>query len=205
MENWLTFINAHSEYAYFCIFGAALLAGMNIPISIDLLMIISATLAATIIPEHLYHLFFAVFLGCLFSAWVAYILGRTVGPRLLKLPFFSKLLSPTRMKKIKDFYKKKGPFALILGRFIPFGVRNALYMSCGISRVPFFKFVIWEGLACALWSSICFTAYYSLGKNIETLYSNVKMINVFIFIAFSVTVIGTLWYKKRKKVKEENV
>lgn len=205
MEKWLEFIHTHSHHAHWYIFGAALLAGMNIPISIDLLMIISAILAATIIPANLLKLFFAIFLGCLFSAWIAYWIGRKLGPVLQKFPLFSKMLSEKKMEKVKKFYEKRGFFALIIGRFIPFGVRNGLYMSSGMSRISFLKFAVWDGIACALWSGICFFLYYTLGRNIDALYSRVKIVNLGIFIAFSVTVIAIIWYKRRKTEKKENV
>ena len=51
MEKWLEFTHAHAPHAHWIIFFAALLAGMNIPISIDLLMIISASLAAAVVPH----------------------------------------------------------------------------------------------------------------------------------------------------------
>lgn len=203
--NWIEFITAHASSAHWILLVGALLAGMNIPISIDLLMIIGATLAATIIPEHLIQLYFFLLIGCAISAWIAYWLGRIIGRKLLSIPFFSKFISPRRMAKVKTFYKKRGALALLIGRFIPFGVRNCLYMTCGMSRMPFMKFVLCDGIAVTLWSSLSFFLYYFLGKNIESLYSHVKWTNFFIFVAFSVTVIGIIWYKKKKKVKEENV
>ncbi|MBS0628809.1 MAG: DedA family protein [Verrucomicrobia bacterium] len=206
MEKLLEFVHNHAHHAHWLIFGSALLAGLNIPISIDLLMILSAILAATIIPANLLKLFFGIFLGCLFSAWIAYWVGRTLGPALQKVPFFSKILSQKKIDKVKKFYEKKGFFALIIGRFIPFGVRNGLFMSSGISHISFFKFALWDGVACALWSSICFFLYYTLGKNIDALYARVKIANLFIFLAFCVTVMAFIWYKKRKTTKkEENV
>lgn len=202
---WIEFIKAHANSAHWILLIGAILAGLNIPISIDLLMIIGATLAATVIPEHFFHIYFSLFIGCALSAWLAYWLGRTVGPKLARIPFFSKLISPKRMAKVRTFYQKRGAMALVIGRFIPFGVRNCLYMSSGMSRMPFLKFALCDGAACAFWSSLSFFLYYSLGKNIETLYSHVKWANFLIFALFSVTVIGIIWYKKKKKVKEENV
>ncbi|NGX59097.1 MAG: Inner membrane protein [Chlamydiae bacterium] len=205
MQSFITFIQNNAHIAHWALFGAALLAGMNIPISIDLLMIIGATLAATIIPEHLYQLYFSLLIGCALSAWISYWIGRMIGPKLLKLPFFSKVFSPKRMRKVKRFYQKRGLLSLVLGRFIPFGIRNCLYLSSGMSRMSFAKFALCDGFACGLWSTLSFFLYYLLGKNIDTLYSQVKWVNLFIFSAFSVTVIGIIWYKKKKKVKEENV
>lgn len=205
MESFLSLIKENAGQAHFWIFGAALLAGLNIPISIDLLMIASAILAAQFVPHNLFYLFGAITLGCLFSAWISYWFGRTAGQKLLKFSFFAKLFPPKRMKKVKSFYTKRGPFALILGRFIPFGVRNCLFMSCGMSRMSFQKFALYDGFACLFWSTICFFCYYTLGKNIDVLYNRIKILNIFIFIAFSVTVISVVWYNKRKKTKEGNV
>lgn len=196
MEHLLTFIQNHAEHAHFFLFALALLAGLNVPISIDLLMIAGATLAATILPQNLYLLFFSLFLGCVLSAWIAFFLGRLLG---------SKLMSKKWMLKVQAFYQKRGPIALVLGRFIPFGVRNALYMSSGMSKLPFARFALWDGLACLLWSVLSFSLYYAVGKNIDTLHSHVKSANIAIFGAFSVTVIGIIWYKKRKTIKEKNV
>lgn len=205
MNSLLPWIQEHAQHAHFALFGLALLAGMSFPISIDLLMIIGGTLAATVIPDHFYHLFFSLFIGCVLAAWIAYTLGRFVGRQLLTTRFFSKLFSPKRLNKMKRFYTKRGLFALVIGRFIPFGVRNALYMSCGMSRLRFWKFALWDTLACFLWSVVAFGLSYTLGKNIDVLYGRLKWINLAIFGAFSVTVIGIIWYKKRKKAKEENV
>lgn len=203
--NWVDWIQEHAHSAHWLLFGGALLAGFNIPISIDLLMILGATLAATLVPEHTFHLYFALLFGCILSAWISYWIGRAVGPALLKRSFFSKLFSPQRVEKMKVFLKKRGAFALILGRFIPFGVRNCLFMSSGMSKMSFPRFAFFEALACCLWSGLSFSLYYLLGKNIDLLYTRVKMVNALIFIAFSVTVIGIIWYKKRKPTKEGNV
>lgn len=205
IDSFIKWIQCHAEHAHFFIFIGTLLAGLNIPIPIDLLMITSAILAAMVIPSHLYHLFFAMLLGCIFSAWISYWLGRKLGPKITKWPLFASLFSEKRMASIQQFYARRGPYALILGRFIPFGVRNGLFMSSGMGQMPFRRFLLWDGIACTLWSSICFSLYYTLGKNIELLYTQVKMINLILFIAFSVTGIGLIWYKKKKNTKEGNV
>jgi len=205
MENWLHFFQSHAHHAHWAIFAGALLAGLNIPISIDLLMILSATLASTIIPSHLPHLYGAIFFGCLFSAWLSFWFGRKFGPLIQKWPFFAKLVSPKKMNRVKSFYERKGAFAFVFGRFIPFGVRNLLFMSSGMSRISFSKFILWDACACFVWSGICFSLYYALGKNFDRLVSGVKWVNLLVFIAFGVTVIGTIWYKKKKYTREGNV
>lgn len=201
MEGLVAWIVAHADHAHWFIFAAILLAGMNIPISADFIIIASAVLAATTVPEHTIHLFLAVFLGCYFSAWIAYWIGRALGPKLLRWKFFAKILNPERMGRAKHFYEKHGFLTLLIGRFIPFGVRNAIFMSTGMSRVHFGKFLVKDALACFIWTSVSFYLFYVLGQNYQTLYSHVKTFNLLIFSVFSVSVIGVIWYKRKKKAK----
>lgn len=201
METFVNWLLEYANHAHWFIFGAIILAGMNIPISADLMVIISAVLAATVVPEHTFYLFGAVFLGCLFSAWVAYWIGRIVGPRLLNLKWFSKILHPERLTKIRSFYEKWGLLTLIIGRFIPFGARNCMFMTAGMSKSSFSKFILRDLVACGIWSSVAFYLFYILGQNYKMLYEHVKTFNILIFSAFSVTLIAIIWYKKVKKRK----
>lgn len=203
MDTLISFIQEKAHLAHWFIFGGILLAGLNIPISIDLMMLVSATLAATIIPENTIHLFLSTFLGCVFAAWISYWVGRKLGPKLRRFSFFSSLLSDERIEKIKKFYQKYGLLTLIVGRFIPFGVRNGIFMSSGLSQVSFPQFMLRDVIACAIWCSVCFGLFYLLGKNLESLYTQVKSIHLYIFLAFKVAIIGFICYKKIKKSRSK--
>jgi len=104
-----------------------------------------------------------------------------------------------RLEKIQRFYSKHGLWTLLLGRFIPFGVRNCIFMSSGMSRVSFLKFALWDLIACFTWTSVSFYCFYVLGQNYHLLFDHLKTFNMVIFLAFSVTVISWIWYKRRKK------
>jgi membrane-associated protein len=199
MDAFIDWISQHAHHAHWFIFAAVLLAGFNIPISVDILIITSAVLAATLVPEHTLHLYFAIFGGCYFSAWIAYWVGRLAGKKLLRYRWFQKFLPPQRLEKTQKFYEKHGLWALLLGRFIPFGVRNCIFMSSGISRLSFSKFALWDFIACSVWSSISFYIFYKLGQNYQFVYDHFKVFNLVVFGIFGVTLIGTIWYKRRKK------
>lgn len=201
MDILIAWISEHAYQAHWYLFGAIILAGFNIPFPIDLLAAASAILAATIIPDHVWILFTALLTGCYLSAMCSYWLGRTLGHYLPQMKYLSKLFSQKRMEKIHYFYKNYGLVSLILGRFIPFGVRNCIFMSSGMSKVPFVKFIAMDALACSLWSSTLFFLFYLLSKNHTLLWHYLKTFNLFIFLAFSVTGIGIIWYKNRKKVR----
>ncbi|MFS8564416.1 MAG: DedA family protein [Rhabdochlamydiaceae bacterium] len=194
MTTLIEWITQHSGYAHWLIFGGALIAGLSIPISIDLLIMTSGLLAATVVPEHTIHLFLAISLGSFCSAAIAYWVGRLGGKKLLTFSWFAKLLPPERLEKIQKFYHKRGLITLIIGRFIPFGVRNCMFMSIGISSFSFIRFLLWDLVAVSIWSSSCFYLFYKIGENHETLYAYLKNFHFLIFISLGVTLIAFIWY-----------
>jgi len=204
MDSLIEFIFQYAHVAHWFIFGALLLAGMSIPISIDLIMLFTALLAATVIPEHTLLLFFTLFLGCCLSAWIAYGIGRTFGNSLFRFRWFSKLLPSERLQKMRAFYEKHGLLTLVIGRFIPFGVRNGIFMTTGLSKMPFAVFALRDALACFLWCTVCFPLFYTLSQHHDLLITSLKTFNLLIFLAFSVTVIGVVWYKVYKKKNQKN-
>lgn len=199
MQPILDFIMQNSAYAPWVTFGMILLAGFNLPISLDAIMVLCAFLAATIIPEYTFPLYFSILIGSYFSAWIAYWFGRKVGIKLLKFRLFAKALPQERLIKVGNFYNKHGFLTLLIGRFIPFGVRNCIFMTTGMSSCSFKRFALRDSIACPFWVTTCFFSFYALGLNYELLLHRVKTVNLVIFSAFSVTVIALVWYKKRKK------
>ena len=205
MDQIIQFIVENSRYAPWMTMGLVLLAGFNIPISIDVVMVLSAFLAATTIPEHTFTLYLSLLVGCYFSAWIAYWVGRKIGTKLLNFRYFSKMLPEKRLKKIGDFYEKHGMLTLLIGRFIPFGMRNCIFFTTGISKSNFGKFIRRDALACSIWTTVCFFAYYSIGQSYELLIQKIKTLNLFIFLAFGVTVIALLCYKKYRKKRAKTL
>ncbi|MCH9612022.1 MAG: hypothetical protein S4CHLAM102_05050 [Chlamydiia bacterium] len=191
----------HATLAPWIIFTLLLLAGLNVPISIDIILVVTAFLAGTLLPEKAFFLFLIFTMGCIMSAWLSYWLGRIVGRKLLTVTPFSKLISTKRVDQMEGFYKKYGAWTLVCSRFIPFGVRNCVFLTTGISKMPFARFIAVDAFACTLWSAIFFTLFYRLSMNIDGLYHQLKVINIFIFCAFSVTLISIFWYKKRNTKK----
>lgn len=197
MEGLTEFILANKHWSHWLIFGSVLLAGLNIPISIDVMMIITALLAAHIVPENLTALFCAMLIGCLLSAWIAYWLGRLAGPKITQLPLVRTALSEKRIAKTKQFYDRYGLWTFMVGRFIPLGVRNCIFMSSGLSRMPFLKFILFDFLACTVWAGTTFYLFYIASSHYSTLISSLKWVNIAIG-TLAVAVIGCLWYKKKK-------
>ncbi|NGX56690.1 MAG: Inner membrane protein [Candidatus Anoxychlamydiales bacterium] len=203
MNAIINFIFENAHIAHYIIFGSLILAGLNIPISEDLMIILSAVIASTIIPKNTYILFFSVFLGAYISDWMVYWIGRLIGIRLWNYKWFKKTVPKKTLSKIKLFYKKYGVYTLLIGRFIPFGVRNCLFLTAGMSKMNFIKFIICDGIACLLSNFVLFYIAFSASKNYDTIFSTLKKANLIIFVCFIVTLIIIFCYYKNKKKKSK--
>lgn len=202
MESILTFVCEHAVHAHWIIFTLLLLAGLNVPISEDLLLLTGGAIASSCLsPEHKISLFVWLYFGCWFSAWEAYWIGRLLGPKLYEFRWFSHILTPKRIEKLHYYYEKFGILTFMVGRFIPGGARNALFMTSGLGKMPFWKFVLRDGFACIFSTSILFYLGHVFGENHELLFHYFKTYN-FIFLtilATAIIVIGCIiLYRSRK-------
>lgn len=192
----MDYIQANVAIAPYLIFGLLFLAGFNLPVSEDAMLFISAILAAKN-PEHATALFIGVFAGAYISDLICYgFMGRYLGNKIFKIKFFANMAPPERIEKVSNFYHKYGIWTLIIGRFIPFGVRNALFLTAGLGKMNALKFAISDFIACTISCVTFFSLYYFYG---ETVISYVKQANTIIFALAIAIGAGLFIHKKRSE------
>jgi len=189
-------ISQNVELAPFFMCGLLLLAGFNLPISEDL-MIFSAALLAINNPDHVYQLYAGVFLGAYLSDLICYGLGRHFGPKLWNVKLFSSMVSKKRVDQLANFYGKYGIITLIIGRFIPFGVRNGLFLTAGLTKMNFAVFALSDLLACIISSVTLFSFTYHFG---DIALKYIKEGNKIIFTFFALGILA-FYLRSRKKKK----
>jgi membrane-associated protein len=206
MDAVINFMITHAAHAHWIIFGSLLLSSLNLPISEDFMIIITAILASTVIPEHTVILIIWLFLGCFISDMIVYWIGRTVGRKIIATKWVRKTITPKKLKRTYNFYKKYGFYTLLVGRFIPFGIRNCLFMTAGMSKMHFPKFLLSDGIACLISNAVLFSITFFLGKNYHVLAKHLKTFNLSIFLAFIVTLVILVWYyRKRRKKRMKDI
>ena len=190
-----------AENLHFISFGLLLLAGLNFPVSEDLVFIISASIAATIIPENTYLIFFGCYLGAYMSDIIAFSLGRYGLPLLFKTNLFNRKSTRKKIVRIESYFNKYGGKTLFIGRFIPFGVRNMLFLTAGMVKFNFFKFLLIDLAALTVTSTLLFYLGFKFGENIEIImhYLNSYKIAVFVFFVLFVLIfiIKKRWFRVR--------
>lgn len=175
-----------AENLHFISFGLLMLAGLNLPISEDLVFIISASIAATIIPENKYLIFAGCYLGAFISDIIAYLLGRYGLTLLFKTRIFNRKSTRKRIVLIEFYFNKYGGFALFVGRFIPFGVRNMLFLTAGMVKFRLLKFILVDLSALTITSTLLFYLGYKFGENIDIVIHHLKSYKIVVFVALAI-------------------
>lgn len=193
MEAFLDFVQANVHLAPYAYFGLLFLAGFNIPVSEDLMLLTSALIAIKN-PHMTYELFAGVFLGAYISDLICYgFMGRYLGEKMFKIKFFANMISQEKLDKVNGFYAKYGVLTLLIGRFIPFGVRNALFLTAGLGKMNAWKFAISDFIACVISCTFFFWLYFTYGESVVDL---VKRGNIILFTLVAAGVSGWLIKKK---------
>lgn len=201
MESILEFLSAHVDQAYLIIFILFLLAGLYLPISEDVLLLTSGALVSIYRPEK-YLLFYTwVFLGSWFSAWEIYWIGRLLGPKLYEFKSLHWLINDKKIAKLHHYYEKFGVYTFIVGRFIPGGMRNALFTTAGMGKMPFLKFILRDGFAALISTSLIFYIGYLIGENYRLIIHEVIAYNRIAFaivLAFLIGLGGYFWIRHKR-------
>ncbi len=202
MEAFLDFVQGNVQYAPYAFLGLLLLAGFNLPVSEDL-MLLSSALIAIKNPHMKEQLFLGVFLGAYLSDLICYgFVGRFLGEKMFKIKFFANMISTDKLNKVNDFYHQYGMLTLIIGRFIPFGVRNALFITAGLGKMNAWKFAISDLIACTISCSFFFWLYYTYGESVIDI---VKRGNIILFTIFLAAGTGYFIHKKIRQRKAQGL
>ena len=196
LEPILDFIQANVHIAPYFICALLLLAGLNLPVSEDLMLFVSGVLASQY-PSYTIPLFLGVFIGSYASDLICYaVFGRFLGQKIFETKFFSKDRRLKRLKKIEEFYNRYGNLTLFFGRFIPFGVRNALFISAGLSKMSAWKFATIDFFSCIISSTSYFLLYKNFGPSIFPYVKQGKIMAI--SLLFILIILGLIFWKRKK-------
>lgn len=180
MESVLAFASQNAESAHWLFFILILLGGINLPISEDVVMITAGAIASTYVPELATYQFTWLFIACWIAAWEAYWIGRIFGPALYEIRWFNRVVTPKRIERLHGYYERFGILTFLVGRFIPGGVRNCLFMSSGLGKMPFITFILRDFPACLLSTGLLFYLGFLFGQNATVIIDSFRTYQVVI-------------------------
>jgi membrane protein DedA with SNARE-associated domain len=99
------------------------------------------------------------------------------------------LFSKKKLDRMQHYLEKFGIFTFIVGRFIPFGVRNTLFFSSGFIGLRLRRFALYDITAATISISTLFSLTYHFGEVIEKPFHVVGKI-LFLMVLSTVVFIG---------------
>ena len=107
-------------------------------------------------------------------------------------------LTPARIKKMEDFFRRKGGWLVIVARFID-GLRQANGIIAGLAEMPWQLFIIYNAIGAALWVGVWASVGYFGGSHLSTFIHY----DLYVSIAAVILIASYLTYKFVIKPKRE--
>lgn len=193
MEHALS--NFLSEFTYVAIVAVLTGAGLGLPISEDLTLLLGGGLAARGVTEYWPTLlcgYFGVLLGdVLIHRW-----GLKMGPAAYRHRIVQRHLSPERQEKLRVHYAKHGFLTVVVGRHTPM-LRAPIFFLAGASRLPLWKFLLADALSAAITVPIVVWLGFQFGEHLDDIRALLHRVQWSVAAAVA-AVVALIWVLRRR-------
>lgn len=132
-------------------------------------------------------------LAAILGGQVGYFVGRYLGTAMFKPD--AKVLKQRYLDEAHAFFEQRGPFAIVLARFVPI-VRTLAPITAGAAQMKYTVFTLYNIVGAVLWGVGLTLLGYGLGQ-----FEIIQKLLEPIFILIAVVSLAPMiweWYKRRK-------
>ncbi|MFJ1791694.1 DedA family protein [Kitasatospora griseola] len=132
---------------------------------------------------------------------LAYLIGRTGGLAFVHRWGRYLRLTPERMARAEDFFRRRGTVVVAGARFVD-GLRQTNGLVAGTTEMPLRRFLPANAAGAVLWSGVWAAVGYFAGSNITVLYRQAVRYQVLLLIAVVavLALVGTrAWLRHRRR------
>jgi membrane protein DedA with SNARE-associated domain len=140
-------------------------AGLGVPISEDLVLLIAGALASQGVTRFVPTLL-AGYFGVIFGDALIYHWGKKLGPAAYEHRLVRKVISPERADKLRSHFARHGFWTVVVGRHTP-GLRAPIFFLSGASGVGFGTFLLADMLSAAVTVPAVVTLGYLFGEHLD--------------------------------------
>ncbi len=102
-------------------------------------------------------------LGVVISDGLLYCIGRFWGTRILEKRWMRRLMPPAKRARIEANFQEYGVLVLLFARFLP-AIRSPIFITAGMMRLSFQKFLLADGIYALPGVSLLFTLSFWFGN-----------------------------------------
>ena len=178
------------RFTYLGILVALLLGSVGVPIPEEMPIVAAGILSHQGLARWWLALPVCV-LGVLAGDVVLYWAGRRWGERLLRWRVVRHVLTRARADWLKAAYREHAMKTVAMARHVT-GLRAAAFLTAGIARVPFWKFILADAAAAAVTVPLAFGLAYFFTHQINAILADVHRVERWLALAGLVAVAGAL-------------
>ncbi len=136
------------KWSYLGLFLILMAAGLGLPLPEDIPLVAAGWLVHQGQAD-LWLMIATGLVGVLLGDSILFLMGRRYGSDLVERPWLRRIAKPWLLDKAQRMYTNHGAKILFAARFMP-GLRAVLFLTAGVFRVPYWKFILIDGLAAML-------------------------------------------------------
>src|SRR2546430_11107275 len=168
-------------------------AGLGVPISEDLVLLIGGAVAARGVTMY-WPTLCAGYSGVILGDLLIHHWGYRLGPKAYDHKLVRRVLSPEREEKLCSHFARHGFWTVVVGRHTP-GLRAPIFFLSGASGVGFWKFLAADCLSAAITVPIVVTLGYLFGEHLDDIRHRMHMVEWVIagVLVGGAALFGLLW------------
>ena len=176
------------QFGYLAVVGLVLVEDFGVPVPGETVLILAAVYAGT---GRLSIVLVALlgFCGALLGDNIGFAIGHFGGRPLTERYGRYIFLTPARLDRATDFFKRHGGKIIVVARFIE-GLRQANGIIAGTAGMHWARFLFFNAIGAALWVLVWTSVGYFSGSHIDTIYSDATRYSTYLAIIAGVLVVA---------------
>lgn len=212
LQRFVDMLSGHGlHFGYAAVFGVLVLCGFGLPMPEDVVLVTGGVLAwmgsdleLVTVSSMLHHPGLHVMVlfglgGILVGDSVIFWAGRKLGGRVAEIRMLRRYLTPDRLAQAEKLIRRRGNVVVVIARFLP-GLRAPTYFTVGHSKLPFWEFLLFDGVAAAVSAPLWVCLGFYFGSDIGEAARHASRFGNYILAAVLVLVsgLGIRWWLKRR-------
>ena len=193
------------------VFLILLLCGFGFPMPEDIVLVTGGVLAwlaspleevsfrAMLHDEGLLWMVGTGLAGILAGDSVIYWVGRRLGSHVAEHPLLRRIVTPEKLERVETLLRRRGRIVVVVARYLP-GLRAPTYFTVGHSRLPYWQFVLFDGIAALVSAPLWVCLGFWFGSDIERAAREASRFGTYLLLAIAVvgTALLVRWLQARR-------
>ena len=193
------------------VFFLLVLCGFGLPMPEDIILVTGGVLCWLASPAEsvswralledrgLHSMMVVGLAGILAGDSVIYWAGRRLGARVAEFRLLRRLVPPDKLEHVEKLLRRRGNVVVVIARFLP-GLRAPTYFTVGHSRLPYWEFLLFDGLAALVSAPLWVALGFRFGGDIERAAHEASRFGHLLLLAVAVVLAALVfrWVQRRR-------